>query len=99
MGLVLRTGRQPRLRAWAYDVRAHTVFLEFGGDRQRQPVDPALAGWIAGPAVVAQECERAGGDDGSGALRDHVRRSGTASLEHRAEMGVEQVAELGAGDF
>jgi hypothetical protein len=75
------------------------VLLEFGGDRQRQPVNPALARRITGPAVVAEERERAGVDDGSTTLRDHVRRGDAARLERGAEMGVEQVAELCAGGF
>ena len=92
--LVLRARRQPRLRAGAHHVRPHAVLLEFGGDRQRQPVDPALARRIAGAAVVAEVRERAGVDDRTAALLDHLRRRGPARLERRDEVCVEQVVEL-----
>ena len=87
-------GRQPRLCAGADHVRPHAVFLELGGDGQRQPVDSALARRIAGPAVVAEERERAGVDDRAAALFDHLRRCGAARLERRDEMRVDQVVEM-----
>ncbi len=98
VGLVLRPGRQPCLRAGADHVRPHAVFLELGGDGHRQPVDAALARRIAGPAVVAEERERAGVDDRAAALRHHLRRRGPAGLERRDEVRVDQVAELLTGD-
>ena len=98
VALVLRAGRQPRLRAGADHIRPHPVLLELCGDGQRQPVDPALARRIAGAAVVTEVRERTGVDDRPAALLDHLRGCGPARLERRDEVCLEQVVEQLARD-
>lgn len=92
--LVVGAGGQPRPRAGAHHVGPHAVLAQLGGDGERQPVHPALACRITGATVVPEEGERTGVDDRAAALRDHPRRGGSAGLERRQQVGVEEVAEL-----